>query len=119
MATDDQAAVQKLHHTYSRMKEELGRVIVGQEEVVEQTLMAIFCRGHALLVGVPGLAKTLLVSTLAKALHLSYKRVQFTPDLMPADITGTDVLEVDPETGRRGFRFVHGPLFANLVLADE
>ena len=119
MATDDEAAVKNLHQTYSRMKEELGRVIVGQEEVVEQTLMAIFCRGHALLVGVPGLAKTLLVSTLAKALHLSYKRVQFTPDLMPADITGTDVLEVDPETGRRGFRFVHGPLFANLVLADE
>jgi len=119
MATDDQAAVQKLHQTYSRMKEELGRVIVGQDEVVEQTLMAIFCRGHALLVGVPGLAKTLLVSTLAKALHLSFKRIQFTPDLMPSDITGTDVLEVDPETGRRGFRFVHGPLFANLVLADE
>jgi len=101
------------------MKQELGRVIVGQDEVVEQTLMAIFCRGHALLVGVPGLAKTLLVATLARALHLSFKRIQFTPDLMPSDITGTDVLEVDPDTGRRGFRFVHGPLFANLVLADE
>ena len=101
------------------MKQELGRVIVGQDEVVEQTLMAIFCRGHALLVGVPGLAKTLLVATLARALDLSFKRIQFTPDLMPSDITGTDVLEVDQETGRRGFRFVHGPLFANLVLADE
>jgi len=119
MATDDQAAVEKLHATYGQMKQELGRVIVGQDEVVEQTLMAIFCRGHALLVGVPGLAKTLLVATLARALHLSFKRIQFTPDLMTSDITGTDVLEVDPDTGRRGFRFVHGPLFANLVLADE
>jgi MoxR-like ATPase len=81
--------------------------------------MAIFCRGHALLVGVPGLAKTLLVSTVARALDLSFKRIQFTPDLMPADITGTDVLEVDKETGHRGFRFVHGPVFANMILADE
>ena len=119
MGNDDQAAVERLHATYGQMKQELGRVIVGQDEVVEQTLMAIFCRGHALLVGVPGLAKTLLVATLARALDLSFKRIQFTPDLMPSDITGTDVLEVDPETGRRGFRFVHGPLFANLVLADE
>ena len=119
MSNNDQAAVEKLHATYGRMKEEIGRVVVGQETVVEQTLMAIFCRGHALLVGVPGLAKTLLVSTLSRALDLSYKRIQFTPDLMPADITGTDVLEVDPETGRRGFRFVHGPIFANLLLADE
>jgi MoxR-like ATPase len=87
--------------------------------VVEQVLMAMFCRGHALLVGVPGLAKTLLVSTVSQALDLQYKRIQFTPDLMPADITGTDVLEVDPETGHRGFRFVNGPLFASMVLADE
>jgi MoxR-like ATPase len=92
---------------------------VGQHEVVEQVLMAMFCRGHALLVGVPGLAKTLLVSTVSQALDLQYKRIQFTPDLMPADITGTDVLEVDPETGHRGFRFVNGPLFASMVLADE
>ena len=119
MSSDDKAAVEKLHQVYGRMKEQVGRVIVGQEEVVEQALMAIFCKGHALLVGVPGLAKTLLVSTLSKALDLSFKRIQFTPDLMPADITGTDVLEVDPETGRRGFRFVHGPVFANLILADE
>ncbi|MGC6464270.1 MAG: AAA family ATPase [Akkermansiaceae bacterium] len=117
--SDDKAAVEKLHASYGRMKEELSQVIVGQHEVVEQVLMAMFCRGHALLVGVPGLAKTLLVSTVSEALHLEYKRVQFTPDLMPADITGTDVLEVDPETGRRGFRFVNGPLFANMVLADE
>jgi MoxR-like ATPase len=101
------------------MKEELAQVIVGQNEVVEQVLMAMFCRGHALLVGVPGLAKTLLVSTVSQALDLQYKRIQFTPDLMPADITGTDVLEVDPETGHRGFRFVNGPLFASMVLADE
>jgi MoxR-like ATPase len=101
------------------MKDELSQVIVGQHEVVEQVLMAMFCRGHALLVGVPGLAKTLLVSTVSQALDLQYKRIQFTPDLMPADITGTDVLEVDPETGHRGFRFVNGPLFASMVLADE
>jgi MoxR-like ATPase len=119
MNSSDKEAVERLHDAYGRMKIEVGRVIVGQEQVVEQTLMAIFCRGHALLVGVPGLAKTLLVSTLARALDLGFKRIQFTPDLMPADITGTDVLEVDPETGRRGFRFVHGPIFSNLVLADE
>ena len=116
---DDKEAVEKLHSVYGRMKEELSHVIVGQEEVVEQVLMAIFCRGHALLVGVPGLAKTLLVSTVAEALDLSFKRIQFTPDLMPADITGTDVLEMDKETGRRSFRFVEGPVFANMVLADE
>ena len=119
MSNDDKAAVDKLHKVYGQMKDELGRVIVGQDQVVEQVLMAIFCRGHALLVGVPGLAKTLLVSTLARALELSYKRIQFTPDLMPSDITGTDVLEVDANSGRRSFRFVHGPIFANLVLADE
>lgn len=117
--SDDKAAVEKLHASYGRMKEELAQVIVGQNEVVEQVLMAMFCRGHALLVGVPGLAKTLLVSTVSQALDLQYKRIQFTPDLMPADITGTDVLEVDPETGHRGFRFVNGPLFASMVLADE
>ena len=119
MSMDDKEAVEKLHSVYGRMKEELSHVIVGQEEVVEQVLMAIFCRGHALLVGVPGLAKTLLVSTVAQALDLSFKRIQFTPDLMPADITGTDVLEMDKETGRRSFRFVEGPVFANMVLADE
>ncbi|MCX6874333.1 MAG: MoxR family ATPase [Verrucomicrobia bacterium] len=119
MAIDDKAAVEKLHSVYGRLKEEIGQVIVGQQAVIEQVLMAVFCRGHALLVGVPGLAKTMLVSTLAQALDLSFRRIQFTPDLMPADITGTDVLEVDPETGRRGFRFVPGPVFANMILADE
>ncbi|MCE9554238.1 MAG: MoxR family ATPase [Planctomycetes bacterium] len=101
------------------MTEQLSRVIVGQQQVIEEVMIAIFCRGHVLLVGVPGLAKTLLVSTIARVLHLSFKRVQFTPDLMPSDITGTDVLEEDHTTGKRAFRFVHGPLFANMVLADE
>jgi len=119
MSNNDKAAVDQLHAVYGQLKEEIGRVIVGQQDVIEQVLMAVFCRGHALLVGVPGLAKTMLVSTLAEALDLSFRRIQFTPDLMPADITGTDVLEVDPETGHRGFRFVQGPVFANLLLADE
>ena len=119
MSNNDKAAVDQLHAVYGQLKEEIGQVIVGQQEVIEQVLMAVFCRGHALLVGVPGLAKTMLVSTLAQALDLSFRRIQFTPDLMPADITGTDVLEVDPETGHRGFRFVQGPVFANLLLADE
>jgi MoxR-like ATPase len=119
MINDDKSAVEKLHAVYGQMKEEIGQVIVGQESVIEQVLMAVFCRGHALLVGVPGLAKTMLVSTLAQALDLSFRRIQFTPDLMPADITGTDVLEVNPETGHRGFRFVQGPIFANMLLADE
>ncbi len=117
--SDDKAAVERLHKSYQKMKDELAQVIVGQAEVVEQVLMAMFCRGHALLVGVPGLAKTLLVSSISEALDLEFKRIQFTPDLMPADITGTDVLEVDPETGQRAFRFVNGPLFASMVLADE
>lgn len=116
---DDKAAVERLHATYGTMKEEIGRVIVGQQEVVEQVLMAVFCKGHALLVGVPGLAKTLLVSTLARALDLGFRRIQFTPDLMPADITGTDVLVVYRETGRRGFRFVQRPIFTHMLLANE
>jgi MoxR-like ATPase len=119
MSYDDKAAVDKLHSVYGRLKDEIGQIIVGQQPVIEQVLMAVFCRGHALLVGVPGLAKTMLVSTLAQALDLSFRRIQFTPDLMPADITGTDVLEVDPETGHRGFRFVDGPIFTNMLLADE
>ncbi|MEI6656463.1 MAG: MoxR family ATPase [Verrucomicrobiota bacterium] len=119
MSHNDIAAVEKLHSVYGRLKQEIGQVIVGQQAVIEQVLMAVFCRGHALLVGVPGLAKTLLVSTLAQALDLSFRRIQFTPDLMPADITGTDVLEVDQESGRRSFRFVQGPVFAHMILADE
>jgi len=104
---------------HKQMTEQIGKVIVGQAEVVEQLLMALFSRGHCLLVGVPGLAKTLLVSTVSRILHLSFKRIQFTPDLMPADITGTDILQDDPETGRRKFLFLQGPIFANMVLADE
>ncbi len=118
-ADGDLAAVEALKEAYRALIEEVGKVIVGQEEVIEQVLIAVFCRGHALLMGVPGLAKTLLVRTLADVLDLSFKRVQFTPDLMPSDITGTDVLEEDRSTGKRFFRFVRGPLFANMVLADE
>jgi MoxR-like ATPase len=117
--TDDLAAVKALNAAYKRMTDQLSRVIIGQSDVIEQVLVATFCRGHALLVGVPGLAKTLLVSTVSRLLSLSFKRIQFTPDLMPSDITGTDVLEEDRTTGRRVFRFVHGPLFANMILADE
>src|SRR6516164_262501 len=112
-------AVRDLAGAYTQMTEQIGRVIVGQHRVVEQLLMALFSRGHCLLVGVPGLAKTLLVSTVSKILHLSFKRIQFTPDLLPADITGTDILQDDPETGRRKFIFLQGPIFANMVLADE
>src|SRR5437762_7695494 len=101
------------------MRNEVGKIIIGQESVLDQLLMAIFCRGHALLVGVPGLAKTLMVSTLAQALDLSFKRIQFTPDLMPTDITGTEVIQDDPVTRQRMFKFLPGPLFANIVLADE
>jgi MoxR-like ATPase len=112
-------AVRDLAAAYQQMTEQIGKVIVGQKQVVEQLLMALFSRGHCLLVGVPGLAKTLLVSTVSKILHLSFKRIQFTPDLMPADITGTDILQDDPETGRRRFMFLPGPIFANMILADE
>jgi len=116
---DDIQAVKDLNAAYEKMTEQIGRVIVGQAKVIEQVLVAMFCQGHALLVGVPGLAKTLLISTLSRVLHLSFRRVQFTPDLMPSDITGTEVLEEDRTTGKRVFRFVHGPLFANMILADE
>ncbi|KPK80147.1 MAG: AAA family ATPase [Phycisphaerae bacterium SM23_33] len=116
---EDVEAVKALGAAYEKMTNQISRVIVGQQEVIEQLLLAIFCRGHALLVGVPGLAKTLMVSTLSQVLHLTFKRIQFTPDLMPSDITGTDVLEEDRTTGKRIFRFVHGPLFANMILADE
>jgi MoxR-like ATPase len=118
-ATNDLAAVEELANAYQTMRQELGKVIVGQDQVVEQVLTAMFCQGHVLLVGVPGLAKTMLVRTISDVLHLSFRRIQFTPDLMPSDITGTDVLEEDRTTGKRTFRFVHGPLFANMVLADE
>jgi len=113
------SAVARLHEAHERILEQLSRVIVGQRNVIEELLISLFSRGHCLLEGVPGLAKTLLVSTLAKSLDLSFSRIQFTPDLMPADIIGTDVLEEDKATGTRQPRFLEGPLFANVVLADE
>jgi MoxR-like ATPase len=112
-------AVRELAAAYEKLTDEIGKVIVGQQQVVEQVLMSLFSRGHCLLVGVPGLAKTLLVSTVSRVLNLTFKRLQFTPDLMPADITGTDILQDDPETGRRRFVFLPGPVFANMILADE
>ena len=116
---DDLAQIQNVHNAYKRMQEELGKVVVGQSHVIDEVLMAVFSRGHALLVGVPGLAKTLLISTISRVLDLSFKRIQFTPDLMPSDITGTDVLDEDKATGKRIFRFVQGPVFTNMLLADE
>ncbi|MBM4040068.1 MAG: MoxR family ATPase [Planctomycetes bacterium] len=115
----DLEAVQKLNQAYQTIRGELAKVIVGQEQVIERLLIAIFARGHGLLVGVPGLAKTLMVSTLARALHLTFSRIQFTPDLMPSDITGTEVIMEDKSTGERSFRFLKGPIFANVILADE
>jgi MoxR-like ATPase len=117
--TDDAARVQRLHLAYERLRGELKKVIVGQERVIELMLIAMFSGGHCLLIGVPGLAKTLLVSTLAKVLSLSHKRVQFTPDLMPSEITGTEIIQEDPATGQRGFKFLRGPVFTNMLLADE
>src|SRR5919108_3347909 len=101
---DDVAAVQRCEQAYKRLRDELSKVIVGQDDVIEQVLVAIFARGHALLEGVPGLAKTLLVSSLAQSLHLSFKRIQFTPDLMPSDVTGTEVIQENPETRQRAYR---------------
>ncbi len=115
----DLAAVERLEKARRLILAEIEKRIVGQREVVEHLLIALFARGHCLFVGVPGLAKTLLISTVAEVLNLTFNRIQFTPDLMPSDITGTDVLEEDRTTGRRTFRFVNGPLFANLLLADE
>ena len=116
---DEVRAVEQLAKAKRLLLNEIHKVIVGQEQIIEQMLIAMFCRGHALVVGVPGLAKTLMVSTIARVLHLSFNRIQFTPDLMPSDITGTDIIEEDLTTGRRAFRFVKGPVFANIILADE
>jgi len=116
---DDLAAVNRCKEAYERMRAELAKVIVGQDKVIEQVLVAIFSRGHALLEGVPGLAKTLLVSSLAEATHLSFKRIQFTPDLMPSDVTGTDIIQEELDTGQRLYKFLPGPIFANMILADE
>ena len=116
---DDLQAADSLRASYDRIRAELAKVIVGQDDVLEEILISIFARGHCLLVGVPGLAKTLIISTLARCLSLSFSRIQFTPDLMPSDITGTEVIQEDRSTGEREFRFLQGPIFANVILADE
>lgn len=116
---DDLATVERLTAAYQTLRGELNKVIVGQDEVVELLLIALFANGHCILEGVPGLAKTLMISSLAKCLHLSFHRIQFTPDLMPSDITGTEVIQEDRSSGTRSFRFLPGPIFANVVLADE
>jgi MoxR-like ATPase len=116
---DDAALARQLNETTKKIKVELAKVIVGQDEIIDQLLIALFSRGHCLLVGVPGLAKTLLIKTLSEVLDLKFSRIQFTPDLMPSDITGTEILEEDPLTKRREFRFIPGPIFANIILADE
>src|SRR5690348_14968778 len=118
-ANGDTQIIEKLASAVDRIREQLAQVIVGQDAVVEQLLISLFSRGHCLLEGVPGLAKTLIISTLARTMNLSFSRIQFTPDLMPADITGTEVIEENRTTGSREFRFLEGPLFANVVLADE
>ncbi len=117
--SDPHEAVAHVRSAYDRLRQQIAKVIVGQDEVVDEILMAMFCKGHALVEGVPGLAKTLLISTIAKTLSLGFSRVQFTPDLMPSDITGTEVIEEDKSTGTRELRFVKGPIFANVILADE
>ena len=111
--------VEELHAGYKTLRTEVGKVIVGQEHIIRQIFVSMICRGHALLVGVPGLAKTLLIHTIADVVDLNFSRIQFTPDLMPSDITGTEIIEEDATTGRRQFKFVKGPVFANVVLADE
>ena len=116
---DDVAAIDELGKTYQAFRKELAKAIVGQDEVIEQLAICLFARGHALLMGVPGLAKTLLVSSVAQTFDLSFNRIQFTPDLMPADITGTDIIQENGIGGRREFQFIKGPVFANIVLADE
>src|SRR6187455_901564 len=118
-SASDVQLVEQLRDAHKRLRAEMGKVIVGQDKVLDELLMAIFCRSHALLMGVPGLAKTLMVSTLAQALDLTFKRIQFTPDLMPSDITGSEVIQDDPVTRERMFKFMAGPIFANIVLADE
>src|ERR1700736_5943292 len=119
LSSDDLQSIKKLRDAFGEIKRQLSRVIVGQDEVIEELLIALFGRGHCMLEGVPGLAKTLMISTLAKCLSLAFSRIQFTPDLMPSDITGTEVIEETRSTGAREFKFIAGPLFANVILADE
>ncbi len=117
--SSDVEGIARLNKSFSELRAEVSKVIVGQDEIIKQIFVAILSRGHSLLIGVPGLAKTLLVKTLADALNLKFSRIQFTPDLMPSDITGTEIIEENVTTGERGFRFVKGPLFGNIILADE
>jgi MoxR-like ATPase len=117
--TDDVQAVAALNTSYQALRKEIGKVIIGQHDIIEQLFTALLAQGHCLLVGVPGLAKTLLIKTLAEVIDLKFSRVQFTPDLMPSDITGTEIIEEDHSTGQKAFRFIKGPVFANIVLADE
>jgi len=119
LGQEDLDAVKRLQDAFSDIKRQLSRVIVGQDSVIEELLIALFSRGHCILEGVPGLAKTLMISTLSKCLSLEFSRIQFTPDLMPSDITGTEVIEENRSTGAREFKFLPGPLFANIILADE
>ncbi len=119
ISESDLAAVAKLNEAYKQIKTELSKIIVGQNNVLDELLLAIFARGHCMLEGVPGLAKTLMISTLADALSLKFNRIQFTPDLMPSDITGTEVIQENKATGERTFKFIPGPIFANVILADE
>jgi len=119
MKKTDLEQLNALKTNYKSICREIAKLIIGQKEVIDQVLMCLFCSGHSLIIGVPGLAKTMLVNTIADILDLSFNRIQFTPDLMPSDITGTEVIEEDLTTGRRSFRFVKGPLFANIILADE
>jgi MoxR-like ATPase len=118
-SVNDIEAVERLHNSVTNVKAEIRKIIVGQEDILEQMLVSIFSNGHCLLVGVPGLAKTLIIKTLSQVLDLSFSRIQFTPDLMPADITGTEIIDEDPSTQKRGFRFIKGPIFSNIILADE
>src|SRR5262249_22494834 len=115
----DLEAIRMLRDAFDNIKRQLARVIVGQDQVIEELLIALFSRGHCILEGVPGLAKTLMISTLSKCLSLAFSRIQFTPDLMPSDITGTEIIEENRSTGHREFKFLEGPLFANVILADE
>lgn len=119
MKDADLESIEFLKEARQALTKEIGQVIIGQQDVIEQLLMALFSRGHCLLVGVPGLAKTLLISTLSRILDLKFSRIQFTPDLMPSDIIGTDIIQEDSSTGERNFKFLRGPIFANIVLADE
>jgi MoxR-like ATPase len=115
----DVESIEKLAETFNLIKAEIGKVIVGQENIIEQLLISLFAKGHCLLIGVPGLAKTLMIKTLADVLDLQFSRIQFTPDLMPSDITGTEIIEDDLSTGKKSFKFIRGPIFANIILADE